>query len=249
MRQQLFRYSVWLLVWGSCLQACRPIPQKSPSRGEGVAQSLDFEQLRLSVAITYQDGEQRYSNIRVRLRIKKDSLIWFAVLTPLGTEALRGIITPTGITLINHTEKAYYVYSYATLRSLWPGPWDYASLQALLLGEVDGGKQQKIVQLDADQMVMQCKEAGWAMTYFIGARSGKLERLVASTKSGSFSAIYEDFKPYPEGVLLGKATLTWYNSTAPTQPTATVTMKGMRIKRAKGLLKFPFAIPTHYQKR
>ena len=250
MNRWCLRHSFWLLVWACCFQDCRPVPQKGPSKDECRVQSLAFEYLKMSTTISYQDHAHHYSSAYVKFRIKKDHLIWFSILAPGGIEVLRGLITPAGITLLNHMQKAYCVYDYATLRALWPGPWDYALLQALLLGELaNASTPHKVVQKNAQQVVMQQQKAAWTLTHFIHPTLKKAEKLVAATGQGTCVAAYSQFKPYQGGLLSRCAILTWYCCTAPTQPAMTLILKGMKPQWPKKVLCFPFSIPASYEKK
>ena len=250
MYKRYLRHGFRLLVWACYFQACHPVPQKGTRKDGGLVQSLAFEYLRIGATVGYQDQESYYDSVYVRFRVKKDHVIWFSVLTPWGIEIFRGIITPTRITFLNDRRKAYYVYDYVTLRSFWPGPWNYASLQALLLGELSHDTApQKIIQKTAQQIVMQQKKEAWLLTYFLNPTLRKVEKLIATANHGRLVALYNLFKPCQGGLLFRRATLTWYYRTAPTQPAMILTLKGMQPQWPKKPLLFPFSIPAHYEKK
>jgi len=250
MNRWCLRHSFWLLAWACCFQDCCPVPKKGASKDECRVQSLDFEYLKMSTTVGYQDPTHHYGSGYVKFRIKKDHLIWFSVLGPWGIEVLRGIMTPTSITLLNHMQKAYYVYDYATLRSLFPGPWDYALLQAVLLGELAYAYgPHEVIQQNSQQAVIQQQKKTWTLTHIIHPTLKKVEKLVAVTGQGSCVAAYDQFKPCQGGLLFRRATLTWYYRTAPTQPAMTLVLKGMQAQWPKKSLCFPFSIPAHYEKK
>ena len=226
------------------------MPQRSPRSGDRLVQPLDFEYLKLSTTISYYNAAHQDSRAYVKFRIQKDQCIWFSVLVPWGIEVMRGMITPTGITLLNHMQKIHYVYDYATLRSLWPGPWDYALVQALLLGELaQAYTAQEVVQEGAQQAVIQQQKGAWTLNHLVNPALGKVEKLVATASQGSIVAAYNQFKPYQGGLLVGQATLNWYDYTAATAPAMTVTLAGIKAQWSKKPLEFPLAIPAHYEKR
>jgi Domain of unknown function (DUF4292) len=253
MNKWCLRHGLWLLVWACCLQACRPVPQKVPRPGtdECLVQALDFEYLKISASIGYQDYAHRYSSAYVNFRIKKDNLIWFSVLVPWGIEILRGVITPAGITLLNHMQHTYYVHDYATLRALYPGPWDYALIQALLLGELARiSPTHEVIKRNYQHIVVQQQRDAWTLTHLIDPSLQKVEKLIATAIQGSLVASYEQFKARQEGGLLfRRATLDWYCHTDPTQPAMTVTLKNMKVQWPKKPLHFPCSIPEKYEKK
>lgn len=250
MRRQRWRYCFWLLVGSCCWQACRPAPQRSPSRSDQLVQPLAFEYLKLSTTLSYHNAAPQYSSAYVKLRLQKDQCIWFAVFMPWGIEVMRGLITPTGVTLLDHMQKTYAVYDYATLRSLWPGPWDYPLVQALLLGELaQAYVAQEVVQEKEQQAVIQQQKEAWTLYHLVNLALSKVEKLVATASQGTLIATYHQFKPCQGGLLFGQASLNWYDYTAPTTPAITVTLAEIKAEWPKKPLKFPFVIPAHYEKR
>lgn len=252
MNKRHFVHGFWLLVWACCLQTCRPVPQKVRTADTHPVQALDFEYLKISTTISYRDQSQHSGTAYVKFRIKKDCLIWFSVLMPWGMEGLRGIITPTGITLLNRRQKVHYTYDYTALRALWPGPWDYALLQSLLLGELahtTHNATHNATRKIAQNGVIQQHKAAWKLTHFIHPTLKKVEKLVATAMQGSFVATYKEFKPCQGGHLFERATIHWYYHTTPTQPAMTVTLRGTQAQGSKKPLHFPFSIPEWYEKQ
>jgi Domain of unknown function (DUF4292) len=251
MYQRSLQHGLWLLLsicW--CFQACCPIPQKGIGHDAHFVQALDFEYLKIDVNIAYQDHTPRRGSAHVKLRIKKDQLIWFSVLGPWGIEILRGIATPTSVTLLNRIQKTCVVYDYATLGALWPGPWDYTFMQAVLLGELAYAYgPHEVIQQNAQQAVIQQQKEVWTLTHFINPTLKKIEKLVATAEQGSFVATYDQFKPCQGSLLFGRATLTWYRHTTSEQPALTLVLKGMQAQRSTKPLRFPFSMPTQYEKK
>jgi Domain of unknown function (DUF4292) len=251
MRQRSLQHYFWLLLsicW--CFQACCPIPQKRLGHHAYFVQALDFEYLKIEANVAYQDHTHRRGSAHVKLRIKKDQLIWFSVLGPWGIEILRGIATPVSITLLDRMKKTCTVYDYETLGARWPGPWDYMFIQAVLLGELAHAYDpHEVVQQNSQQSVIQQQKEVWTLTHFINPTLKKIEKLVATARQSSFVATYNQFKPCQGGLLFGRATLTWYCYTTSAQPALTLVLKGMQVQRSTKPLHFPFAMPTQYEKK
>lgn len=247
MRRRHWRLYYWLFIGSCCWQACLPLPQRSPSNSDRLVQPLDFEYLALSTTISYhQPGQAQYSAY-VKFRLQKNQCIWFSVLGPWGIELLRGTITPIGITLLNHMHKTYHVYDYATLQAVWPGPWDYDLVQATLLGELARAyTAQEVVQESAQEAVIRQKKGAWMLTHLVSPPLGKLEKLIAKGPQGSLIAAYQQFKPYPGGLLFKEATFTWYDGTS---PATTVKLAKLKAHWTEKPLRFPFVIPATYEKK
>jgi len=226
------------------------MPQKGSGHNVHFVQALDFEYLKINVNVAYQDHTHRRGSAHVKLRIKKDQLIWFSVLGPWGIEILRGIATPVGVTLLNRMQKTCTVYDYATIGTLWPGPWDYTLIQAVLLGELAHSYgPHAVVQQNSQQAVVQQRKGAWTLTHFIDPTLKKIEKLVATAKQGSFVATYNQFKPYQGSLLFGRATLAWYCYTTSTQPVLTLILKAMQAQQSTKPLHFPFSMPAQYEKK
>ena len=250
MSRPFLKQCLWLLVWGCCWQACRPVPQKSPVLGDRLVQPLDFEYLKLGASILCVTDEHQYSSAYIRFRIHKDQCIWFSVSVAWGVEVMRGMVTPKDITLVNHIQQVYHVYDYAALGTAGAGPWDYALLQAVLLGELTRAyTAQEVIQEDAQQAMIQQHKAPWVINHLVNPALGKVEKLVASTLSGKLIAVYDQFKPYPGGLLFRQAKVHWYPCPAPAAPTLQVTLRRAKARWPKKPLSFPFSIPKHYEKK
>jgi Domain of unknown function (DUF4292) len=251
MYEKSLQHGFYLLVYMCCcFQSCCPLPQKGINRDVNFVQSLDFDYLKIDASIAYQDHAYRRGNAHVKLRIKKDHIIWFSVLGPWGIEILRGVATPVGVTLLNRIQKTYAIYDYATLSTLWPGPWDYALLQALLLGElVHTPNPHKVVQQHAQQTVIQQQKEAWTLTHCINPTLKKVAKLVALSSQGSWQVTYDQFKPCQGGLLSRRAILTWYCRTTPTKPAMTLTLKAMKPQWPTKALHFPCSIPVQYEKK
>lgn len=247
MRRRNWVFYFWLLVGSCCWQACLSLPKKSPSSNERLYQPLAFEYLALNTTISYHQVGQPQRSAYVKLRLQKDQCIWFSVLGPWGIELLRGMITPMGITLLNRMHKTYHVYDYASLQSLWPGPWDYSLVQAVLLGELAHAyTPQEIAQESAQETVIQQQKGAWMLTHLISPALGKVEKLVAKGPQSTLVAAYQQFKSYQEGLLFREATFTWHHGATPAM---TVELAKLTPQWSKNPLRFPFIIPANYEKK
>ena len=250
MHRRYWRLCFWLLLGSSCWQGCRPGLQRSPSSSDQLVQPLAFEYLTLSATLRYCNATQHTSTAYVKFRIQKDQCIWFSVAGPWGLEVMRGMLTPQGVTLLDHLQKTYYVYDYATLQALWPGPWDYTVLQALLLGELaQDYTAQEVVQAHAQQAVIHQQKGAWILQYLVNPALSKVEKLVATSGPGRLIAAYHQCRPCQGGLLSKQATFSWYPYTASTSPTMTVKLAKIKVQWPQKPLRFPFVIPAHYEKR
>jgi hypothetical protein len=94
--------------------------------------SFDLMSAKLSVSHSNQKGTQ---NFGARVRVKKDSIIWLSITPALGIEAVRVVITPDSIKMLNRIEQKYFIESFQKTNELLQLQITYPILQAVLLGD------------------------------------------------------------------------------------------------------------------
>jgi len=93
-----------------------------------------FERLSAKLNISHSD-ENGTRNFGARIRVRKDSVIWLSVTPALGIEALRVVITPDSIKMINRIDQKYFVESFDKTNDLLQLEITYPILQSVLLGD------------------------------------------------------------------------------------------------------------------
>ncbi|XWN35536.1 MAG: DUF4292 domain-containing protein [Roseivirga sp.] len=242
-----------MILLFSLLHACRPtLLPRGPSREGSLVQPLAFEYLKLSATLSYQEGPHKCQRGSVRFRLKKDVCIWFSVTAPWGLEVIRGMITPEGLTVLNHMQQVYYAYDYAELRTRWPFPWDYALIQALLLGEmVQTHTSQEVLQTSPQQARVRQKPAHGVFTYLVNLATGQIQQVVITdtAQQHRWVGTYQPGKSYAGGVLFEQVQLDGYEDAFSEQPAVTLILEGLKASWPKKPLSFPFSIPQHYEKQ
>lgn len=87
---------------------------------------------KLGVSHSNQKGTR---NFGARVRIKKDSIIWLSITPALGIEAVRVVITPDSIKMLNRIDQKFFVESFQKTNELLQLEITYSILQSVLLGE------------------------------------------------------------------------------------------------------------------
>jgi hypothetical protein len=99
------------------------------------AHHIDFRTLSAKIKVNYTDKDGEQPELTVILRMKKDSAIWVSInATIFSYEAFRLLITPDSIKLIDKRAKAVQFRSVSYLRELTQLPFDFYTVQDLLLG-------------------------------------------------------------------------------------------------------------------
>lgn len=94
--------------------------------------SFDLLSAKLGVNHSNEKGTQSFG---ARVRVKKDSIIWVSITPALGIEAVRVVVTPDSIKMLNRLESKYFVESFEKTNELLHLEITYSMLQSVLLGE------------------------------------------------------------------------------------------------------------------
>ena len=96
---------------------------------------LTFKTFSAKVKVNYRDKEGEQPELTVFIRMQKDSLIWISVnATIFSYEALRVLITPDSVKVLNKKDKIVQLRSVNYLKELVDLPFDFYTLQDFLLG-------------------------------------------------------------------------------------------------------------------
>jgi hypothetical protein len=96
---------------------------------------VNFKTFSAKVKVNYRDKEGEQPELTVFIRMQKDSIIWISVnATIFSYEALRVLITPDSVKVLNKKDKIVQLRSVNYLQDLTDLPFDFHTLQDLLLG-------------------------------------------------------------------------------------------------------------------
>lgn len=95
----------------------------------------NFKTFSAKVKVNYRDKEGEQPELTVFIRMQKDSVIWVSVnATIFSYEALRVLITPDSVKVLNKKDKIVQLRSVNYLKELVDLPFDFYTLQDFLLG-------------------------------------------------------------------------------------------------------------------
>jgi len=94
-----------------------------------------FKTFSAKIKVNYRDKEGEQPELTVFVHMQKDSIIWVSVnATIFSYEALRILITPDSVKVLNKKDKIVQLRSVSYLQDLTDLPFDFHTLQDLLLG-------------------------------------------------------------------------------------------------------------------
>lgn len=101
---------------------------------DSVRASGSYKFLSAKLSVNHSTSEKTQS-FGVRARLKKDSIIWLSITPGLGIEAVRLVITPDSIKMLNRIEQKYFSESFARTNELLKMEVSFEVLQSALTGE------------------------------------------------------------------------------------------------------------------
>jgi hypothetical protein len=95
---------------------------------------IDFQTFSAHMKVYYEASDGKSNEVTADIHIKKDSIIWVNVNIALGVTALRMIITPDSVKILDKIKKIVRLRSVSYLQEEVHLPVDFKTLQDLLIG-------------------------------------------------------------------------------------------------------------------
>ena len=95
---------------------------------------IDCNTFSAKMKVHYEGSDGKDYEFNAFLRLQKDKMIWVSINALLGIEAFRAIITPDSVKVLNKLDKLYQLRSVSYLQEVSHLPFDFKTLQALILG-------------------------------------------------------------------------------------------------------------------
>ena len=117
---------------------------------------IDFETFSAKVKVDYRGGDGKGNDVNAFIRMKKDSIIWVSINALLGIEAIRILITPDSVKVLNKLDKFVQLRSVSYIQEVSKLPIDFHTLQQLIIGNP--------VYLDSNIVSFKKEENGISLT-------------------------------------------------------------------------------------
>ena len=95
---------------------------------------IEYSTFSSKIRVDYKDSKGRAIDFNVFVRMRKDSVIWASIIGALGVEGFRVMIRPDSVVILDKLEKTVQYMSVAGLQELTQLPFDFKTLQELLVG-------------------------------------------------------------------------------------------------------------------
>lgn len=95
---------------------------------------IDCSTFSAKMKVHYEGSDGKDYEFNAFLRLQKDKVIWVSINALLGVEAFRVLITPDSVKILYKLDKVYQARSVSYLQEVSHLPFDFQTLQSLLLG-------------------------------------------------------------------------------------------------------------------
>lgn len=95
---------------------------------------IDFKTFSAKVKVHYEGGDGKDNEFNAFIRMRKDSMIWISINALLGFEAIRLLVTPDSVKILDRLKKTVRLRSVSYLQEEVHLPVDFRMLQDMLLG-------------------------------------------------------------------------------------------------------------------
>lgn len=95
---------------------------------------IDCNTFSAKMKVHYEGSDGKDYEFNAFLRLQKDKMIWVSINALLGIEAFRAVITPDSVKVLSKLDKVYQLRSVSYLQEITHLPFDFQTLQSLLLG-------------------------------------------------------------------------------------------------------------------
>jgi hypothetical protein len=95
---------------------------------------ISFKTFSSKVNVEYNDDKNRRLDFNAFIRMKKDSAIWVSIIAAFNIEAFRVMITPDSLIILDKINRTTQKRSLAYLEKITKVPFDYNTLEDLILG-------------------------------------------------------------------------------------------------------------------
>ncbi|RIV27331.1 DUF4292 domain-containing protein [Fibrisoma montanum] len=263
-RRRLSRSAPPRSIPADTVVATRPTPPadtaKAPvltrpgiDEARAIVAEIDFKYLVAKSKVSFKSKDQDISNANVNLRVRKDSVIWFAV-TGLGLEVARGMITRDSIHILDKIHKEYAAYDFPTLSRQFNFNLTFDLLQALIVGNLPlPQKPAQKVKRDRDYLLLRQTEGKVLVENYIGEEDRKLKKLmvVEQPTRNTLRLDYENFAAlnnflFPFTSLI---TLDYQSKTDGQYYQSLLRVQHNKVELVDKNPGFPFTIPAKYERR
>jgi len=246
-----------ILFFSLGLMSCskKIVPATTPPAPKTVdVEEIEFGYLegkaRMVINMSVND-EKKEREMKAHVRVRKDSVIWMNF-TVVGFQGGKALINKDSITVVSTVDREYSVYDYNELSKRFHFNVNYEVLEAAILGNLIQKKNDNdVVSQDGIFDVLTQAQGDVRIKNSINRATKKIERvdLVEPTTGNTLNVVYANFQPLGDRSFPYNGTINILYKTLNGIISNTMTVEFNKAEVGDKELKFPFKIPSKYDRR
>jgi hypothetical protein len=210
------------------------------------AKQISFSTFSSKVKVDYNDDKNNHFDFNAFVRMKSDSAIWVSIIAALNIEAFRVMITPDSLTIMNKLDRTIEKRSLSFLKELTKVPFDFKTLQDLIIGNPVYLDKNIISYTDQGDRISM-STIGDAFKHFITVSKTDLTLLfsklddIDATRSRAANLSYSEYAAAGNWMFAGIRKISLSEKTK-----IDVQLEFKQVEFEKPI-SFPFAVPKNYR--
>jgi Domain of unknown function (DUF4292) len=235
------------------LSACskKTVPVTTPPAPKTVdVEEIDFGFMHGKARVVYKD-EKKERDVKANIRVRKDSVIWMSF-SVVGFQGGRALINKDSITIVSTVDREYYVYDYGELSKKFRFTVNYDVLEAAFLGNLVQKKNSTdVISQEGDFDILTQSQGEVRIKSAINRTTKKIERvdLADPTSGNALHVEYKNFQPLGDRSFPYNGAISIVYKTLNGIISNTITVEFNKAEVGDKELKFPFKIPSKYDRR
>lgn len=241
-----------ILFFLLCLMSCakKIVPVAPPVQNTLDVEEIDFGYMHGKARLVYKD-DKKEREVKAHIRMRKDSVIWMTF-TVIGVQGGKALINKDSITIVSTVDREYYVYNYEELSKRFNFKVNYHVLEAAMLGNLIQEKSATDVVSQNEQFDILTQSQGEVRIKSAISRATKkieLIDLIEPSTGNSLNVSYSNFQPLGNRMFPYNGTMHILYKSLTGLINNTITVEFNKAEVGDKELKFPFKIPSKYDRR
>lgn len=228
----------------------RIVPVAVPAQKTLDVEEIDFGYMHGKARLVYKD-DKKEREVKAHIRVRKDSVIWMTF-TVIGVQGGKALINKDSITIVSTVDREYYVYNYEELSKRFNFKVNYHVLEAAMLGNLIQEKSATDVVSQNEQFDILTQSQGEVRIKSAISRATKkieLIDLIEPSTGNSLNVSYSNFQPLGNRMFPYNGTMHILYKSLTGLINNTITVEFNKAEVGDKELKFPFKIPSKYDRR
>lgn len=230
--------------------SCKKIPIQESFN---VSDNDSLQYLDLKLKLDYKSPKDD-AKAKIKIRMKKDSLIWASITATVGIEGLRCMITKDTVKIMDRMKKVYIVSDFRSISDKVNFKIDFDMLQSIILGNMPF-KDYDVAKVKKEGRYLKIaqREREIDIENYINPATKRLEQLLMKDPKtqNSLQLQHKGFEA-SGNVALPKSTqiiINYLNKNSNKFEKTKIKIDQLKMQISDEALRFPFKVPEKYEKK